>query len=293
MGIVMKYAKFVCTITFAVMMLAFSNDAYCMNFEPEAVYESVVVVYSEDSLGSGFAIGENYIVTNAHVISGKSVSIRTYADTESPAFVVAMDSELDIALLYVEDRKFVPLHISLECKVGEDVYAIGAPESLAYTLTKGVVSSKNRNVSGSTFIQTDAAINPGNSGGPLLNDNGEVIGVNSYKLNDSEGIGLAIPAVQLLDYLADQGITVNDNGNVTGQPEPDEDSAEENADESNSSDEINALKQKYEDKIMALTVLLAIAVMIIITLVVVIVSGKQRAARRRRESTDFEIDTWE
>ena len=102
-------------------------------------------------------------------------------------------------------------------QVGSDVYAIGAPESLAYTLTRGVLSAKDRKVGGRAYLQFDAAINSGNSGGPLLNDAGQVIGVITLKIDNAEGIGMAIPMSSVRDYLRFNGIEVDAVGNVVGR----------------------------------------------------------------------------
>ena len=199
------------------MILASSISAYAIGFDTEEVYNSVFVVYSGNSMGSGFAIGENCIITNAHVINNQyDVRIETYGGEMKRAFIVSMDERIDIAVIGVPDGSFTPLHVAdlSKVNVGDDVYAIGAPNSLAFTLTKGVVSSKERLVSRQKYIQTDAAINTGNSGGPLLNDAGEVIGVNSYKMSDSEGIGLAIPIDVVVSFLETGEIELNESGNV-------------------------------------------------------------------------------
>ena len=103
----------------------------------EEVYESIFVIQSGNSLGSGFAMGANCVVTNAHVIDNKNkVTIRTYSGDQLPATVVGMDQNLDIAVLRVENVTFRPLQIAdLETqRIGDDVYAIGAPKSMAYLL---------------------------------------------------------------------------------------------------------------------------------------------------------------
>ena len=95
-------------------------------------------------------------------------------------------------------------------KTGDDIYAIGAPKGMAYTLTKGGVSAKERMIGNKSYIQIDAAINEGNSGGPLLNDAGQVLGMNTLKMSDSEGIGLAIPVNRICEYLKSLGIELKD-----------------------------------------------------------------------------------
>ena len=103
----------------------------------------------------------------------------------------------------VENAEFKPLEVG-DCekiKVGDEIYAIGAPRSLDYTLTKGVISNKSRSIGFNKYIQIDAAINSGNSGGPLLNNKGQVIGVNSMKISDAEGIALAIPITSVISFM--------------------------------------------------------------------------------------------
>ena len=207
-------------IIMAVVLFASSFPTYAIGFAAEEAYESVFVIYSGDSLGSGFAVGKDCIVTNAHVISdSKHVVIRTYGGEECSAYVIGMDESQDIAVLGVSDTKFPYLTVadSAGMNIGDDVYAIGAPKSMSYTLTKGVISAKERQVGDYSYIQIDAAINEGNSGGPLLNDSGQVIGMNTLKMSDSEGIGLTIPIKNVCTYLESLNIELDETGNVSGE----------------------------------------------------------------------------
>lgn len=161
------------------------------------------------AVGSGVAIREGgYILTNQHVISGSRGLTIYFADkTSATASLVWQDSSVDLAV--IKSSKDMPY---LECDtslpvVGQDVIAIGTPLSLAFqhSVTKGIVSALNRTLEipstggGVTYmqnlIQHDASINPGNSGGPLINLSGKVIGINTLKASDAEGIGFAIPIV--------------------------------------------------------------------------------------------------
>lgn len=202
-----------------VVGILFANclQVYAINFEFGEVSKSVFVIVSGDltgddvSLGSGFAVDEQHIVTNAHVITNQLyIAIGSYSETAEynigdiyPATLVSIDTALDIAVLKVDGVKLTPLKMAdaNTIKEGDDVYAIGAPEGLPYTLTKGTVSSKLRVIDGVEFVQTDAAINPGNSGGPLLNNDGKVIGVNTLKSTISENIGFAIRIDTVIDYI--------------------------------------------------------------------------------------------
>ncbi len=163
-----------------------------MGFEAETIYESVVVISSGGALGSGFALGENCGVSNAHVGNDPQNGLRvTYGGDEYDADVVVMDSKLDIAILRLDEATFRCLHVADEngSKIGDEIYTVGAPSNLAYTLTKGIISAIERKIGANTYIQVDAPVNAGNSGGPLLNDKGEVLGVNTLKVSGSEGIG--------------------------------------------------------------------------------------------------------
>lgn len=290
----MKTLKRIVIILFVpAMILASSLSAYAIGFDTEEVYNSVFVVYSGNSMGSGFAIGENCIITNAHVISNQyDVRIETYGGEMKRAFIVALDERIDIAVIGVADVSFTPLRVAdlSSVSVGDDVYAIGAPNSLAFTLTKGVVSSKERLVSRQKFIQTDAAINTGNSGGPLLNDAGEVIGVNSYKMSDAEGIGLAIPIDVVVSFLETGEIELNESGNVI---EPViEDSPTDLPISEQPTDE-GSMEKPSSFVTLVLAICLTISVALNIALIIILVFQKKKNQYVKTdpsERTDFDIE---
>jgi putative serine protease PepD len=158
--------------------------------------------------GSGFVFDKNGdIVTNAHVVeSATSITVRFQSGKTAKATLVGTDDSTDIAVIKVDAAASLlhPLTLgnSAAVQVGQEVAAIGSPFGLPETLTSGIVSAVNRtitapnNYSISGAIQTDAAINHGNSGGPLLDANGDVIGVNAQIESDSggnDGVGFAIP----------------------------------------------------------------------------------------------------
>lgn len=156
-------------------------------------------------VGSGFIVEKSgYIVTNFHVVTDASrITVKLESGEEFPAKVVGTDDETDLAILKIEAGKDLPvvkMGNSDKAQVGDWVLAIGSPFGLARTVTAGIVSQTKRETPTSLFqkyIQTDAAINLGNSGGPLVNMEGEVIGVNSQiatSTGDYNGIGLALPA---------------------------------------------------------------------------------------------------
>src|SRR5438132_172340 len=168
----------------------------------------------ERSLGSGVLVDpKGYIVTNRHVVE-KADRIRVKLQDDPPgvlhdAKVIGTDQETDLAVIRIESSKPFPvakLGNSDGMQVGDWVLAIGSPFGLQETVTAGIVSAKGRNInparSFQSFIQTDAAINPGNSGGPLVNMNGEVIGINTAIFTQSygyQGVGFAMPSNTVRD----------------------------------------------------------------------------------------------
>jgi Do/DeqQ family serine protease len=160
--------------------------------------------YVKNSLGSGVIIdsAHKYILTNHHVIVRASkIAITLANQQEFEARVVGTDPESDLAVLKIETEIELPsitMGRSNDLMIGETVIAIGNPFGLSHTVTTGVISALNRSVRTESgiyhnFIQIDASINPGNSGGPLLNINGELIGINTAIYSGAEGIGFAIP----------------------------------------------------------------------------------------------------
>jgi serine protease Do len=169
----------------------------------------------ERSLGSGVIVdSKGLIVTNRHVIE-KADRIRVRLQDDPPgvqhdAKVVGSDQETDLAVIKIEgDSKGFPtakIGNSDSMQVGDWVLAVGSPFGLSETVTAGIVSAKGRDIvpgrQFQTFIQTDAAINPGNSGGPLVNMNGEVIGINTAILSETNayaGVGFALPSKTVVE----------------------------------------------------------------------------------------------
>jgi len=203
-----------------VLMMSFSTFVFAIDFEAETVFQSVVVVYSGNSVGSGFAIGKDCVITNAHVIKHPgNILLRVYKGGTYGAEVLAKDDRLDIAVLRIKGKTLPRLQISdyMDLSIGDDLYAVGAPKDMPYTLTKGILSAKERKIDGFSYIQSDASLNPGNSGGPLLNEKGEVIGVNTMKIIDAEGIGLAIPMKEVVRFLRENKIEMNEQGDIIGK----------------------------------------------------------------------------
>jgi serine protease Do len=164
------------------------------------------------SVGSGFLIhGDGYLVTNAHVVDRATEVKATFADgRDLPAKLIAIDRTHDLAVLQVEAGEELP-HLKLgrsdDLMPGETVVAIGNPLGLQHTVTAGIISALDRDVTVNNrlayrgLIQTDASINPGNSGGPLLNILGELIGINTAIRGDAQNIGFAIPVSRLGELL--------------------------------------------------------------------------------------------
>ncbi len=172
------------------------------------------------ALGSGFVISEDgYVVTNNHVIDGADeILIEFFSGEELPATVVGKDPNTDLALLKVESEEplpFVSFGDSDTARVGDWVIAVGNPLGQGFSVSAGIVSARNRALSGNydDYIQTDAAINRGNSGGPLFNMDGDVVGVNTAILSPnggSIGIGFSMASnvvVRVIDQLRDFGET--------------------------------------------------------------------------------------
>lgn len=175
--------------------------------------------HKQRSGGSGVIVDkEGYILTNNHVVEGADkVKVRLNDGREFTATIKGQDPRTDLAVLHIKakDLPVATLGDSDKLEVGEWAIAIGSPFGLEHTVTVGVISAKGRSGLGTgtyeDFIQTDASINPGNSGGPLVNIDGEVIGINAMIIQPAAGIGFAIPinmAKQILNDLIKTGKVV-------------------------------------------------------------------------------------
>lgn len=190
--------------------------------------EAVIMVSTPSGLGSGFIIHpDGYAITNAHVIQGETKLKGTVYEQTDRDFrrltiedvqIIAVNDHLDLALIklkHPDGKSFrtVPLQGAEELAAGQGVFAIGSPLGLERTLSGGVIATTQRNLEGLTFIQTTAEINPGNSGGPLFNLKGEVIGVTNMKIPFGEGLGFAIPARYVRDFLRNRDAFAYDKDN--------------------------------------------------------------------------------
>lgn len=207
-----------------VVFIANTRNAFDAKFQcsPDSYYEYLRPFYEyfwppEFGHGSGFLISQDgYLVTNAHVVEGTTSSMIAIENPHLEVYkakVIGIDRRADIAVLKIESSNenfpYLSFGNSDAIRLGDPCYLIGSPhhENLRNTYTVGIISGKNRNIrrkgSIENLIQTDAASNPGNSGGPLLNSDGEVIGVLKSGFNRLEGLSFAIPS-NTAQKIADQ-----------------------------------------------------------------------------------------
>ena len=171
----------------------------------DEIIPSVVTVRTDASQGTGFIVFsdgvETYIVTNAHVLADNQgrlatgIKAITYEQETISAEFIGYDGVLDIALLRIPGNyNSVELSNSDNIQIGESVIAIGNPLGLQFSVSQGIVSAIHREGPNGmeAYIQTDAALNPGNSGGPLINTDGEVVGINNFKVSTGESLGFAL-----------------------------------------------------------------------------------------------------
>ena len=200
---------------------------------------SIVMLKNDRSTGSGFILGKDTVLTNRHVVSGRDPRflITSPSGVKSEGEVVYIDRKLDFAIVRSSEiNRSSPLPLCYRSYPfpGQSVVALGSPLGLAGTVTTGIVSAvRSPQTSGDlkgvapnyiTLIQTDAAISPGNSGGPLLNNRGEVIGVNTWNLGargGAQNINFAISIVDILKALEVQAPQYSPNLNKCGNPTKD------------------------------------------------------------------------
>ncbi|WP_017721693.1 HhoA/HhoB/HtrA family serine endopeptidase [Kamptonema formosum] len=194
----------------------FFDDPFLRDFFGDGMYSRQPREYHQRGQGSGFIIDSTGIIlTNAHVVSGADTVSVTLKDGRTfKGSVRGIDEPSDLAVVKIpgQDLPVAPLGNSSQVQVGDWAIAVGNPLGLDNTVTLGIISTTDRSSAQVgipdkrlDFIQTDAAINPGNSGGPLLNERGEVIGINTAIRAEAQGIGFAIPiekAKQIKDSLA-------------------------------------------------------------------------------------------
>jgi len=199
-------------LTFSATWYFISNDNNKLVSASEKSISSVVTISStnnqtyssnKNGMGSGVIFSEDgYIVTNLHILSGNNIDVKLNNGKNYSASIIGIDKNADIAVLKIStDDHLVPINFadSDNLKVGDKVLAIGNPYGIGTSVSSGIISATGRDYGNPylQLIQTDAAINPGNSGGALINENGNLIGINSKifsKTGAYQGIGFAIPS---------------------------------------------------------------------------------------------------
>ena len=173
------------------------------------LYSSVVIqIATPYSTGTGFLLKDyNLIVTNEHVVRDNSEVIikSTHLDRQL-AKVLFIDESYDLAFLEIAPEKtkdfpLVKLAIDTEISQGDRILAVGHPFGLKYSATQGIISNMLHERGDINYIQHDAALNPGNSGGPLVNLSGEIVGVNTFIIEDGDNIGFSLPVNYLYEVL--------------------------------------------------------------------------------------------
>lgn len=169
--------------------------------------QAVYKINTASGSGSGFYLSkQNLFVTNYHVIEGnKLVSLENQNKDRYRAHVVYVNPDADIAFLRSEkilSHVAIPFENVQEVHSRDKVFVLGYPFGMPYTITEGIVSNEKQLLDGKNYIQTDAAVNPGNSGGPVVNENGELVGVTTAKFTEADNVGFAIPGKVVEEELA-------------------------------------------------------------------------------------------
>jgi serine protease Do len=176
-----------------------------------AIKFSVVHISDRNGAGTGFVVSPNgHILTNDHVLPQDEALITTASGDEHEARVLARDAAVDLALLHLPGLKETPLVFadpSSLCE-GQTVFALGHPMGLDFTVSRGVISSCNRERMGVSYVQTDVALNPGNSGGPIINERGEVVGVANWGIAQSQGLGFALSVRHVAAFCASMRVSI-------------------------------------------------------------------------------------
>ena len=171
----------------------------------DALKAAVVTISSDNGSGSGFYVADGYLLTNRHVVgSSKYVKVKLASGKELVGEVIRENGPRDVALLKTESAGVPAIRLRVtDGVIGEDVWAIGSPlgQQLAGTMTRGVLSGVRTN-EGLSFLQSDVSVNPGNSGGPLIDAQGNAIGLTALKINGTTGLAFFVPGRDAMDRLA-------------------------------------------------------------------------------------------
>ena len=178
------------------------------NKELNDIFQRIVVqVQTQFATGTGFYLMEyNVVITNHHVVNGaEDVVLQSFNKEKIKADIIYLDPSMDVAFLrpqqIIEGAVHVELKSPSEMENGDSVIAIGHPHGLKFSTTKGIISKVSRFFEGIRYVQTDAAINPGNSGGPLIDEHGNIIGMNTFIISESNNLGFALHIDQIFDHL--------------------------------------------------------------------------------------------
>ena len=203
---------FVIFLTFAVTWYFITDNKNKLVSAAEKSIGSVVTISSSNNssftsnkngIGSGVIFSnEGYVVTNLHILNSQKINVKLDNGKNYPASIIGIDKNADIAVLKIsaeDELKPIDIADSDNLKVGDKVLAIGNPYGIGISVSNGIISATGRDYGNPylQLIQTDAAINPGNSGGALINENGNLIGINSKIFSSTgayQGIGFAIPS---------------------------------------------------------------------------------------------------
>jgi hypothetical protein len=177
---------------------------------------SVVTVLAGDAQGAAFAYAApGRLLTNAHVIGhARTVELLTDGGRHARGRVIAVDRRHDLALIESGGLRLAPIPLRARpARLGETVYAVGAPLGLGGSVSRGIISATRPRLGGG--LQTDAAVNPGNSGGPLLDRHGRVLGITTSRLDGTRGIAFAVPVARAATLHRGQGVSSLDAGTAT------------------------------------------------------------------------------
>jgi hypothetical protein len=181
----------------------------------QRVDPAVVTITVGEQAGSGFIVStEGHIVTNSHVVEGAlgaDIVVKLQNGESLKADLQHTSANRDLAVVKV-DRANLPIvqfASSEQLTAGQDVAAVGAPLGLEHSVTRGVISALSREIDGNTYLQIDAALNEGNSGGPIINDEGQVVGVAVRVATEAQNVGFAIPSLDTMTFLQANEVQFN------------------------------------------------------------------------------------
>ena len=204
--------------TVLVVALLLATTTLCGADFSQAVKQidpAVVTITAGDKSGAGFIVSpDGCILTNNHVVENSDeadLKVKLQNDEELAATIAHTSTERDLCVLKLERTNLPVVQFASSDKLtsGQDVAAIGAPLGLEHSVTRGVVSALAREIEGRKYIQIDAALNEGNSGGPVINEDGQVIGVAVMIATEAQNVGFAIPSAAVMQFMQANGLSFN------------------------------------------------------------------------------------